>query len=235
MPKSLAPSPTASTSSGWIPRLLVIRVRASTFASRPTIGRATSPVRTPFSASRTLAWCSSKPSFCAIAWVNAVKPPDTSAQRAPCAFIVASSVAPPGMRVMRFSSTAAIVLSGRPFRSPTRSSNAASKFSSPFMARAVIAATRSPKPASAANSSMHSCWIMVLSMSASNTFRFRSPAVCQTISTPSALRLSHTVWMLRGIFGTSNSAQWFGSSQIASPPPMALRRFVTRLASRYMA
>ena len=59
----------------------------------------------------------------------------------PLARIVASKAGPPGIRVIRSRRTLAITASGRPFSSPTLSRSAASKSSSPFMARAVIPAT----------------------------------------------------------------------------------------------
>ena len=49
MPRSLAPSPMASTSSAVSPSRAEISSSACTFASRPRMGRATSPVRTPLS------------------------------------------------------------------------------------------------------------------------------------------------------------------------------------------
>ena len=53
---------------------------------------------------------------------------------------------------------------------------------SPRMARAVILATFSPMPAKSASSSMHSCWIMVESMSAISAFLRRWSACCTTQS-----------------------------------------------------
>ena len=64
----------------------------------------------------------------------------------------------------------------RPFSSATRSRSAGSKAISPFIERAVMAATRSLTPISSASSSMHSWSIMVESMSAIRIFFRRSPA-----------------------------------------------------------
>ena len=68
-----------------------------------------------------------------------------------------------------------------PFNKATRSRNAGSKAISPFMERAVIAATRDLMPISSASSSMHSWSIMVESMSAISIF-FRRPAACCTVT-----------------------------------------------------
>ncbi len=57
---------------------------------------ARSPGQTPFSTMSSLARCSSKPSTAATWLVNGAKPPETSTVKAPCAFIVCTSVRPPG-------------------------------------------------------------------------------------------------------------------------------------------
>ena len=223
MPRSLAPSPTARTSAAVIPIRVVISSSACTLAARPRIGSATVPVRRPSATCRVLARCSSKPSDLATRAVKAVKPPDTKAARAPCARIVATSVRPPGIIVMRFVNTRSITVSGSPFKSATRSRSAPSKANSPFIARSVIAATRAPTPASAASSSMHSCRIMVESISASSSRFLRFSAGTMHRSVPIACSDFHTPQRFSGTTGTANSAATPGFSQTASAPPQALR------------
>ena len=160
--------------------------------------------------------------------VKAVNPPDTNAALAPCAFIVASKVSPPGISVMRSASTRSMTDASSPASNPTRSCNAPSKSTSPFIARTVIAATRSPTPASVASSSMHSCWIMVESISASSR-RFLRPSIGTTFrSTPIASIWSRVASSVSGRRSRSNSAAMPGFSQRATPPPHPLRSASTK-------
>ena len=71
-----------------------------------------------------------------------------------------------GVSLMRVSNVSERTLSGRPFSMPTRSFRAPSKSSSPRMARSVIAEISARLPANSASSSMHSCWMIVESISA---------------------------------------------------------------------
>ena len=155
--------------------------------------------------------------------MNAVNPPDTSAAYPPFAFIVATSARPPGMKVIRSASTRAITPASRPVSNASRAFSAPSKSSSPFIARAVIAATSAPTPAMSASSSMHSCRIIVESMSASS-IRFRRPAAgWTTMSTPIPCNAAHVSHRPSGTAATANSAASSGASHTASPPPQAFR------------
>ena len=78
------------------------------------------------------------------------------------------------------SSTAA---AGRPRSSATRSRSAEANSISPRMARSVMAATCALRPTWSASSSMHSCAIMVESMSARKSLLRRAAAGCTTTST----------------------------------------------------
>src|SRR5258708_1348648 len=96
--------------------------------------------------------------------------------------MVATSSRPPGVSVMRFSSTSSITPTGKSFSSATRSRSAGSNSISPRIARSVMAATCAFRPAKSASSSMHSWPIMVESMSARKSFLRRNAAGCTTMS-----------------------------------------------------
>src|SRR5947209_7697293 len=96
--------------------------------------------------------------------------------------MVATSSRPPGVSVMRFSSTSSTTPTGRSFKRATRSRRAGSNSISPRIARSVMAATWALRPAKSASSSMHSWPIMVESMSARKSFLRRNAAGCTTIS-----------------------------------------------------
>ena len=106
--------------------------------------------------------------------VKTSKPPETSAVQAPLARIVCTRARPPDASVRRFAMMRSTTAASRPFSSATRSRKAGSKAISPFIERAVMAATRSLTPISSASSSMHSWSIMVESMSASRIFLRRA-------------------------------------------------------------
>ena len=119
--------------------------------------------------------------------MNGVKPPDTMAVCAPRARIVRNNARAPGLSVMRVSNSLAMVASGTPLSSATRSFSAPSNGISPRIARSVMPATCAPTPASAANSSMHSCPISVESMSARISFLPRVAASCTITSIDSGV------------------------------------------------
>ena len=149
---------------------------AARLASRPRIGSSTLPVSRSFRRTRRLARCSSKPSISATRAVNNVKPPETRQQCAPFARIVRTRACAPGERVMRREMSSSTMPTGSPFKSATRSRSAGSKAISPRMVRSVMAETSALKPRCAASSSMHSCSIMVESISARRS-RFRRSRV----------------------------------------------------------
>ncbi len=136
----------------------------------------------PSSTTSVLARFSWKPMACAICDVNSVKPPETSAVCAPFARIVRTSARPPFVSVMRSSITCATTPASNPFNSATRSRSAGSKAISPRIARSVMAETCSFMPTRSASSSMHSCPIMVESISARNSFLRRPASGWQTTS-----------------------------------------------------
>src|SRR5665213_3171883 len=96
--------------------------------------------------------------------------------------MVVTSSRPPGVAVMRCLSTSSTTLTGRFFNSATRSRNAGSNAISPRIARSVIPATWAFSPAKSASSSIHSCPIMVESISARKSFLRRSICGCTTMS-----------------------------------------------------
>src|SRR5882724_7414754 len=96
--------------------------------------------------------------------------------------MVMTSSRPPGVGVMRFASTSSTTLTGRSFKSATRSRSAGSNSISPRIARSVIPATCAFSPAKSATSSMHSWPIMVESMSARKSVLRRVAIGCTTMS-----------------------------------------------------
>src|SRR5882757_10473826 len=96
--------------------------------------------------------------------------------------MVMTTARPPGVSVMRFSSTSSTTPTGRPLSSATRSRSAFSNSISPRIARSVMAATWALSPAKSASSSMHSWPIMVESMSARKSFLRRPIRGCTTMS-----------------------------------------------------
>src|SRR6185312_10592127 len=96
--------------------------------------------------------------------------------------MVATSWRPPEASVSRPLMIRSMTVASSPLRRATRSRNAGSKAISPFIERAVMAATCSLTPISSANSSMHSWSIMVESMSASRIFLARPAASCTATS-----------------------------------------------------
>src|SRR5882757_6945634 len=96
--------------------------------------------------------------------------------------MVMTNSRPPGVGVMRFFSTSSTTLTGRSFKSATRSRSAGSNSISPRIARSVISETYAFSPAKSASSSMHSWPIMVESMSARKSFLRRNAAGCTTMS-----------------------------------------------------
>jgi adhesin/invasin len=107
----------------------------------------------------------------------AVNPPETSPTRQPRARSPTMSASAPGLGVT-WALAAAMADVGRPASSPTRSRRLAAKSNSPRMARSVIAATRSPTPAMAANRSIPSVATRVESTSMTNRRRHRPSARC---------------------------------------------------------
>ena len=112
------------------------------------------------------ACCSSKPKISPTGTEKAVKPPETKAVYAPFAFIVLTKVFPPGRKVILCSNTSSTTVLGHSANKATRSFKASWNPNSPFMARIVIFFTSLPTPYISASSSIHSCSIIVLSMSA---------------------------------------------------------------------
>ena len=114
--------------------------KVANLASRPNMGPRGRPVSFPSTISISLPCSSSAPRS---AWTWRVKmrsPPDTMATRAPCARIVLIKVvAPETTRIRAFASSSH--RAGAPRSMAMRSRNDASKSSSPFMVRRVIAAT----------------------------------------------------------------------------------------------
>ena len=96
------------------------------------------------------------------------------------------------------------------------------------IATAETAAAGENSPAVSANSSIHSCWIMVESMSARSSRFLRPSARCTARSTPRVPRSAWTARRLSGGWERSNSAAMPGSSQRAAPPPQALRKDSTK-------
>src|SRR3954454_309454 len=146
--------------------------------------------------------------FAAIALVNRVKPPEIRQVQAPWARMVATSSRPPGVGTMRLASTSSTTLTGRSFNNATRSRSAGSNSISPRIARSVIAATWSFRPAKSANSSIHSWPIMVESMSARKSFLRLNARGCTTMSMGRSRRASRrrfsmarisSIWLSKGI------------------------------------
>ena len=137
------------------------------------------------------------------------------------------------MWVIRVAKTWPMTVSAMPRSSPTRSIKAASKSSSPFMARAVISATRAPTPASSASSSIHSCWIIVLSISASSMVFRRPISGWHTRSTPISCTSAQTSHRFTGLVSTANSAASSAASHCADWPPHALRRLSTKAGCNF--
>src|SRR6201995_4667757 len=106
--------------------------------------------------------------------------------------MVATSSRPPGVSVIRSSITLSTMSTDKPLSSATRSRSAGSKAISPRIARSVMAATCAFKPAKSANSSMHSCPIMVESMSARKSFLRRASTGCTTMSIGRSSRASRS-------------------------------------------
>src|SRR3984957_14080812 len=156
----------------------------------------------------------------ATALVNNVKPPEIRQVSAPCARMVATSSRPPGVGVMRFFRTSSIVLTGRPFNSATRSRSAGSNSISPRIARSVMAATWTLRPAKSASSSMHSWPIIVESMSARNSFLRRVAIGCTTISigkSPRAWRRRAVIPAILSLPGEGMSTATSSNSHRAGP------------------
>ena len=123
-----------------------------------TISAANLPVSLPPTTSRRLARQKSIPAAAAILSATSWKPPLTTPTFQPLLCAERTSSNAPGVNVTR-SKARSNTLSSRPASSPTRSSSACLKSSSPSMARSVICATCSPTPASSPNRSMTS-WLM---------------------------------------------------------------------------
>ena len=144
--------------------------------------------------------------------------------------MVLTRVSAPGLNA-----TAARVTSSAPCSSPssiaTRSFNASAKSISPCMARSVMAAVSSLRPARAANSSRVSVVMMVQSMSATRS-DFRRPAAgCANRSTAAPDRASRTaVSAACGLAPEKGISQASpGESQSASPAstPITLSALAT--------
>src|ERR1700759_2566130 len=106
--------------------------------------------------------------------------------------MVATSSRPPGVNVMRSSITLPTTSTDNPFSSATRSRSEGSNSISPRIARSVIAATWAFSPTKSASSSMHSCPIMVESMSARKSFLRRASTGCTTMSIGRSSRASRS-------------------------------------------
>src|ERR1700722_14264654 len=96
--------------------------------------------------------------------------------------MVATSSRPPGVSVIRSLMTLSTTSTDRSLSSATRSRSAGSNSISPRIARSVIVATWALSPTKSASSSMHSCPIMVESMSARKSFLRRAISGCTTTS-----------------------------------------------------
>lgn len=132
--------------------------------------------------------------------------------------MVATSVAAPGMKASR-SCTAARARTGSPSSIATRSRSAAAKSSSPFIARAVIAAILSFSPAWSASSSSVSPTTMVLSMSATSRRLRRPSAACATRSKGASPRAARAAASAASGAASANgmSAASPGLSQSGAP------------------
>ena len=211
MSRSLAPSPTAIASAGVRPRRAAISCSASALAARPRIGSATSPVRRPSCFDQVIG----------AVLVKAEHGGDRDGEDVEAAGderglgAVAPSWwrparVPPEASVRRLSMMRSTTEASRPFSRATRSRSAGSKAISPFIERAVMAATWSLRPTSSASSSMHSWSIMVESMSAIRIFLRRSSASWTTKSIGSA---AERVAQARP--SASSAAQSVGQGEIA--------------------
>ena len=158
-----------------MPRCAASSRRVASLASRSRIGSPTAPVSAAPSSSRMLARCRSKPSSrghpAGEEGEAAGHQRRDRAVRAHRGDQLARAGREVGCAAQVFSSAS----SARPFSIPTRSRSAALKSSSPFMARRVIAAICSLRPAKSASSSSVSPVTMVLSMSAISR-RLRRPS-----------------------------------------------------------
>ena len=123
-----------------------------------TMSAASLPVSLPSTTSRRLARQKSMPAAATILSATSWKPPLTTPTFQPLLCAERTSSSAPGVNVTR-SKVRSNTLSSKPASSPTRSSSACLKSSSPRMARSVICATCSPTPASSPNRSMTS-WLM---------------------------------------------------------------------------
>ena len=123
-----------------------------------TMSAANLPVSLPSTTSRRLARQKSIPAAATILSAISWKPPLTTPTFQPLLCAERTSSSAPGVNVTR-SKVRSNTLSSKPASSPTRSSSACLKSSSPRMARSVICATCSPTPASSPNRSMTS-WLM---------------------------------------------------------------------------
>ena len=150
-----------------MPRAAQAASSASTLASRPRMGSPTSPVRRPSLERSVLARASWKPRRSASGMAKARKPPETRIAWAPRARIVARSAGPPGMRVMRVAQHPVDGGDGEALQERHALAQRGGEVD-----LAVHGAggdggdLRRRRPASSASSSMHSCRIMVESMSA---------------------------------------------------------------------
>jgi hypothetical protein len=89
--------------------------------------------------------CRSKPSMAAARWLKAVNPPETKQVKTPCARMVCTRGAAPGVALMQAANTSPMAAAGRLASNATRRRNPG-KAISPRMARSVMAAIRSLRP-----------------------------------------------------------------------------------------
>src|SRR6185437_11131016 len=146
--------------------------------------------------------------------------------------VATSSRAPPVSRTCF--QVCSRLFSGRPFSNATRSRSASLKSISPFIARAVIAAIVSPRPANPANSSSVSPVMMVLSMSAISS-AFRRPRVFSTIASMAAPPSAARTLSMSGSAAIGMSAASPSDRMTASPPASASRTRAIRAVVRLVA
>ena len=118
-------------------------------------------------------------------------------------------------------------------KSATLSLKASSKGNSSFIALLVISLTLFPLPDMSANSSRHSCSIMVESMSATKSFFFLMPLGCITRSIPKSLRVDQVMSKSEGNESTKNSAATPSQRHLISCPVHLEPNSLTRDDSRF--
>ncbi len=161
--------------------------------------------------------------------MNQVNPPETSTVRAPCARMVATSSAAPGM-ILVAAQVASRALASSPASLPTRARSACEKSISPFMLARVIAAISSFSPAYAASSSSVSDVTIVLSMSDTSSI-FRRPVAGCPIASTGAPSSATSTRAMSGAVGQGRSTASPSDNVSGAPAPIANATLATSASS----